>query len=82
MDIDLVGPLPKTRNGNKYILSIEDSFYRFVKAIPIKTKEAVHVAKPLMEHHICVFGCPIEILSDHGREFVDRTGRRYARGWR
>ena len=73
LNIDLVGPLPKTRNGNKYILSIEDSFSRFVQAIPIKTKEAVHVAEALVEHHICIFGCPLEILSDQGREFVNKT---------
>ena len=73
LNIDLVGPLPKTRNGNKYILTIEDSFSRFVQAIPIKTKEAIHVAEALVEHHICVFGCPLEILSDQGKEFVNKT---------
>ena len=73
LNIDLVGPLPRTANGNRYILTIEDSFSRYCQAIPIKTKEAKHVADALVEKHVCIFGCPLEILSDQGREFVNST---------
>ena len=73
LNIDLVGPLPVSPSGCKYILTIEDAFSRFVQAIPIKTKEAKHVADALIERHICTFGCPLEILSDQGGEFVNRT---------
>ena len=73
LNIDLVGPLPVSPSGDKYILTIEDTFSQFVQAIPIKTKEAKHVADALIERHICTFGCPLEILSDQGGEFVNRT---------
>ena len=73
LNIDLVGPLPKTANGNRYILTREDSFSRYCQAIPIKTKEAKHVADAPVEKHVCIFGCPLEILSDQGGEFVNST---------
>ena len=73
LNIDLVGPLPMTANGNRYILTVEDAFSRFCQAIPIKTKESKHVADALIENHVCVFGCPLEILSDNGGEFVNKT---------
>ena len=73
LNIDLVGPLPETPTGNRYILTIEDSFTRFCHAVPIRTKESKHVADALIERFICIFGCPLEILSDQGGEFVNRT---------
>ena len=73
LNIDLVGPLPLTSSGNRYILTIEDSFSRFVQAIPIRSKESKEVADAMIERHICTFGCPLEILSDQGGEFVNRT---------
>ena len=73
LNIDLVGPLPVTPQGNRYILTVEDAFTRFCHIIPIRTKEATHVADALIERFICIFGCPLEILSDQGGEFVNRT---------
>ena len=73
LNIDLVGPLPQTPTGNRYILTIEDAFTRFCHAVPIRTKESKHVADALIERFICIFGCPLEILSDQGGEFVNRT---------
>ena len=51
-------------------MTIEDAFTQFCQAIPIKRKEAKHVADALIES---VFGCPLEIFSDQGGEFVNRT---------
>ena len=39
LNVDLVGPLPHTPQGNCYILTIEDSFSRFCQAVPIPNKE-------------------------------------------
>ena len=47
--VDLVGPMPTTRNGEKYILTIEDSFTRYAMAVPIPNKESATITKHLME---------------------------------
>jgi transposase InsO family protein/predicted RNA methylase len=69
--IDLVGPLPVTQNENKYVLTIMDRFTHFVRAIPLKTKEANEVIEALLNNWIFLFGHPTKIVSDNGTEFVN-----------
>lgn len=68
--IDIIGPLPETSRGNKYIVAVTDHFtkYPFACALPQKTAELV--ANFLYEC-ICLFGCMDSIISDQGREFVN-----------
>ncbi|KAL2103786.1 hypothetical protein ACEWY4_000654 [Coilia grayii] len=73
--IDLTGPLPKTSSGCQYILTATDYFSKWVEAYPLKTKSAAEVAEKLCKiiyHH----GCPVRILSDQGREFVNELNTR------
>jgi hypothetical protein len=35
VSLDIVGPLPVTEQGNKYLLTVIDHFTRFCDAIPI-----------------------------------------------
>ena len=79
LNVDLVGPLPQTPQGNRYILTIEDSFSRFCQAVPIPNKESKTVADALIDRHVCCFGCPLEILSDQGGEFVNKTWKELCR---
>ena len=65
--VDLVGPLPQTAEGSRYILTCEDGFSRFVLAYPIENKEAVTVAKVLLEKYLVTFGFPTRIHSDNGQ---------------
>ena len=70
LNIDLVGPLPATREGYRYILSVQDGFSRFIMLFPLKTKETAEVTQTLMDRVISVFGCPLMLHSDQGREFT------------
>jgi hypothetical protein len=38
VSLDIVGPLPVTEKGNKYLLTFVDHFTRFCEAIPIYGK--------------------------------------------
>ena len=71
--VDLVGPLPQTAEGSRYILTCEDGFSRFVSAYPIENKEAVTVAKVLLEKYLVTFGFPTRIHSDNGKEFCNKV---------
>ena len=53
--IDLMGLLPETPRGHKYIMSMEDGFSRYVVLQPLKTKEPEEIAEVLCEHFIKVF---------------------------
>ena len=70
VSLDLVGPLmPSGAHGDRYILTILDNFTRFFTAVPIPNKEAATVAKAFSEHYIAIYGCPVQVLTDNGREF-------------
>ena len=73
--VDLVGPMPTTRNGEKYILTIEDSFTRYAMAVPIPNKESATITKHLMDRYVAIFGTPAAIHSDRGTEFTAEVFR-------
>ena len=67
--IDILGELPETPRGNKYIVVIGDYFTKWTEALPIPNMEACTVAKVLVENVHCRFGIPQVIHSDQGRQF-------------
>ena len=67
--MDIVGPLPRSRAGNRYILVICDYSTRYPEAIPLRAIDAEHVAKELMVFFTRV-GIPREILTDQGANFT------------
>ena len=69
--VDLVGPLPVTTNQERYVLTVEDGFTRHGNAYPIRNKEAVTVARVLVDQYCTDFGFPEAIHSDNGTEFVN-----------
>ena len=71
INIDLVGPLPTTVQQYKYILTVEDSFTRYVQAYPLRNKEGATVARVLLDEFICRYGMPQRIHSDNGKEFTN-----------
>jgi len=68
--LDIVGPLPISNNGNKYLLTFQDNLTKFSKAIPIANQEANTVAKEFATKIICEYGIPEIILTDQGTNFV------------
>ena len=64
--IDVLGPLPMTEAGNKYILVIADYFTKWVEAYPMANQEAQTVASLLVHEFISRFGVPLLIHSDQG----------------
>ena len=54
--IDIVGPLPVTKNGNKYCLVVSCYFTKWVQCIPLKDQTAETLAKAFVEHVVCRLG--------------------------
>ena len=70
--IDCVGPLPKTKRGNQYLLTVMDSTTRYPEAFPLKNITAKGVLKPLL-HMFTSKGIPKQIQSDQGTNFTSTT---------
>ena len=67
--IDLLGPLPKSKNGNSYILVAADYFTKWCEAYPLPNMEAVTVAEVLTNEMFFRFSPPEALHSDQGRQF-------------
>lgn len=66
--IDCVGPLPRTKAGNQYILTIMCSTTRFVEGFPLRNIRTTTILKCLMKY-FTLFGVPEIISSDQGTNF-------------
>ena len=73
VQIDTVGPLPKTNNGNEYLVTIICDLTKFLIAVPIPNKLAKTVAKALVENCILIFGPIKKIISDMGSEYKNEV---------
>ena len=69
--MDIVGPLPRSRSGMRYILVICDYATHYPEAIPLKSFDADHVAEALLTFFSRV-GIPSEILTDQGSNFTSQ----------
>jgi transposase InsO family protein len=69
--IDCVGPLPKTKNGNQYLLTIMCTSTRFPEAVPLRNISAKSVLKALVKF-FTTFGLPKEVQSDQGSNFMSK----------
>lgn len=67
--IDCVGPLPKTKKGNEYLLTIMDVTTRFPEAVPLRNIKAKTIVEVLLQF-FCRVGLPRELQSDRGSNFT------------
>ena len=67
--MDIFGPLPTSKSGNKYILVISDYFTKWAEAFSIPNQEAITVATRLVDHVFCRLSMPTQLDSDMGAQF-------------
>ena len=67
--IDFVGPLPKTKRGNEYILMMVDQFTKWIECVPLPSQTADVTDKAAVDEFFCRFGNPFELFSDQGQNF-------------
>ncbi|XP_071483344.1 uncharacterized protein [Diadema antillarum] len=69
--VDCVGPLPRTKLGNQYLLTMMCASTRFPEAIPLRTITAKNVSKALVKFFTMV-GLPKCVQSDQGSNFTSK----------
>ena len=71
--LDLVGPLPLAKNGNKYIIVLFDYITKWTEAEPLKSTESEDVIK-FLKSVFSRYGIPEVLVTDNGPQFVsDKT---------
>jgi hypothetical protein len=70
--LDITGPLPKTRRGNRFILVVVDYFTKWVELFPLQSTKAITIAQLFLDEVICRFGFPIRVITDNGVQFISK----------
>ena len=66
---DILGPLPETPRGNKYILVVTDYFTKWVEVFAVPDQTAVTCAEKILNEVVARFGTPLSLHSDQGRNY-------------
>ncbi|KAK2575228.1 hypothetical protein KPH14_012810 [Odynerus spinipes] len=69
--LDIVGPLPLTESGNRFILTGQDDLTKYCFAEAIPNHEASTIAKILTKYFM-KFGIPKTFLTDQGSDFMSK----------
>ncbi|KAL1248878.1 hypothetical protein QQF64_022196 [Cirrhinus molitorella] len=70
LQINWVGPLPRSTRGNKYFLTVVCQFTKWVECLPAPNDTAQTTACLLMNHVFSKFGLPLRVNSDRGTHFT------------
>ena len=73
--IHIVAPLPRSRRGNRYILTVY-SFTNRAEVFAMSKQRASTSAKVLVRNWICRFGVPDSIHSDQGLNLSQKYSRK------
>ena len=68
--VDLIGPLPETEQGNKYIMTVSCYFSKWPEATALKDKSATG---EFLYHCFTRYGCCKVKISDQGKEFCNQV---------
>lgn len=75
--LDFIGRLPPTKNGNRWLLVAIDheTDWLVLKTLTEATED--EVANFLYHEILIQYGCPTEIITDRGANFMAKTLNRY-----
>lgn len=76
--VDCVGPLPKTKSGNQFLLTVMCTSTRFPEAIPLRRITAPLVIKALTKF-FTTFGMPKRVQTDQGTNFLSKLLNRFCK---
>lgn len=64
--IDFIGPFPRSKRGNAWILTVVDLFSKYVKAFPLRHSTAELLIDRLQNEIFYVHGVPQTLICDNG----------------
>jgi len=64
--INLMGPLPMTRRGHRFIVVATDYLIKFIEVRALKSSMKHEIARFMYERVFIRFETPLEIVSDNG----------------
>ena len=69
VQIDFIGPLPKTERGNEHCLMMVDQFTKWVECLPLPSQKVEYTARAAVDGFFSRFGFSFQLFSDQGCNF-------------
>ena len=76
---DVAGPFPTTRNGNRYILVVQDYCTKWVEVFAMPDQTAETIATLIVDNIVARFGIFRELFTDQGSNFQSQLMREICR---
>ena len=73
--IDILGPLPETKSGNLYVCVVTDAYTKWAEVVALPNPAMLTIAEFLVGQVICRYGCPKQLLSDRGGNFLSELAK-------
>ncbi|XP_025163159.1 uncharacterized protein LOC105186048 [Harpegnathos saltator] len=70
VSIDLIGPLPRSRRGSTWLLTMQDRFTKWLETKPLRQATTPSVISGISDLVIYRHGCPAVITTDNGTQFT------------
>jgi hypothetical protein len=77
--MDLVGPLSTAQGNCRFAAIAVDYFTKWVEAKPLANIKTPTIQKFFWQNIICIFGVPIELTVDNGKQFDYYTFKEYCK---
>ena len=74
LHVDVIGPIDADKWGFTHVLTVIDSFSRWIMAYPLATTESEDILRALIEH-IGIFGAPQTLRTDNGSSLTSQQVR-------
>lgn len=81
LQIDFIGPLPRSKRGFSYLLVVVDTFSKFVRLCPLRNATSKSTIKFLEEEVFLLFGVPEIIISDNGSQFTSTEFAKFIKSY-
>jgi transposase InsO family protein len=72
VSIDILGPLPKTSHGYRFLLVVTDHFTKLTRTVPLQITSASAVAEDFCNHWVFTYGPPCHVQTDNCPQFASK----------
>jgi len=76
IQVDIMGPLPVSRGGFRYLFNIVDRSSRMLEAVPLTNIETETCRDALISQWVACFGVPAHLTSFQGAQFTSKLWAR------
>lgn len=73
---DFIGPLPISKNRNRFIFVVADLFTKYVLMFPVKSATSKAVVEHMEKDVFMVYGVPERIICDNGSQYISNQFRK------